>query len=181
MELIPGEARARVRPFGLTTTLSLTALLVVALAHQPFPATTRDFVIKPAVAGDFTFKTKELCLMERINKIRERHGLNRLRKDPHLGYVARQHAKTMAARGSYFHDATVGAKVTNWTVLGQNTGRAGSCKRMVRLFMDEPLHKENILGPWRWQGVGVKKGGRRYYFQHIFTAGGDPGNVFRIP
>jgi uncharacterized protein YkwD len=181
MKLIDREGLSHARPFTATSTLFLTALLLVASLNQTSPVVTRELVIRPALAGDFSFKQKELCVMERINKIRARHGLNKLRKDPQLGYVARQHSRTMAATGTVFHDDTVGAKVTNWIRLGQNTGRGPTCRYMVRSFKHDPVHKEIILGAWRWQGVGVKKGGKRYYFQHLFTSGGDPGNIFNIP
>jgi uncharacterized protein YkwD len=170
-----------VRPFSLPSTICLTLVLIVALVDQSSGPVARDLRIRPT-ATSFSFNEKELCIMERVNKIRERHGLNKLRKDPQVGYVARVHAGVIAAGRAIFHDDSFGAKLTNWTRAGQNTGRSSSCKLMVRAFMHDPVHKEIILGPWRWQGAGVKKGrDGKLYFQHLFTAGGDPGTTLRMP
>jgi uncharacterized protein YkwD len=174
------KSSPRVRPFSFTSTLCLTLVLVVSLINHPGTPLKSDLTIKPAAS--FSFNNRELCLMERINKVRARHGLNKLRKDPQVGYVARVHAITIARAGTIFHDATFGQKLTNWSSAGQNTGRSRTCQLMVRSFMHDQVHKDVILGPWRWQGAGVKKGrDGKFYFQHLFTSGGDPGTTLNMP
>jgi uncharacterized protein YkwD len=119
--------------------------------------------------------------MRKINHARARHGLGRLNRDKQLGYVARRHARRMAERGYIFHDARLGAKVTRWRSIGQNVGRGGGCKRLFRAFMHSLKHRSNILGAWRFVGVGAKKRGGRIYVQHVFELYRDPGNVYHFP
>lgn len=137
--------------------------------------------MKPAGAVGFSFKRSEKCVMRRINNIRQRHGLRALDRDPQIGYISRLHAITMAGTGSIFHDDNFGNEVTNWTRLGQNTGRGGSCRSTVRAFMHDPPHREIILGAWRHQGVGVHRAGGVLYVQHIFESKADPGNIYHVP
>jgi uncharacterized protein YkwD len=120
-------------------------------------------------------------MMRKINHARARHGLGRLSRDKQLGYVARRHARRMAERGYIFHDARLGAKVTRWRAIGQNVGRGGGCKRLFRAFMHSTKHRSNILGAWRFVGVGAKRRGGRVYVQHVFELYRNPGNVYHFP
>jgi hypothetical protein len=45
--------------------------------------------------GAYRFKRAERCFMRRINRVRARYGLRRLRWDKHIGYVARRHARRL--------------------------------------------------------------------------------------
>ena len=81
--------------------------------------------------GDWQFKDKEECFMRRINRIRKQHGLNKLRWDRHLGVVGRKHAYKLAKAGGIWHD-DIGAKVTRWRSLGQNTGKGPGCRKLTR-------------------------------------------------
>lgn len=87
----------------------------------------------------------------------------------------------MASDRSIYHDLRLGRKVTRWRALGQNVGRGGSCKRLFRVFMSSSVHRANILGAWRYIGVGVKSRNGNHYTQQIFESYKDPGNVYRYP
>ena len=137
--------------------------------------------MEPAASLGFSFKRSEKCVMRKINGIRRRHGLRELSRDPHIGYVSRLHATTMAGTRSVFHDDAFGTRVTNWERLGQNTGAGPGCRSIVRSFMQDPAHKEIILARWRHQGVGIQRSGGLLYVQHIFEAKADPGNVYNVP
>jgi uncharacterized protein YkwD len=130
----------------------------------------------------FHFRRLEECFMRRINTSRARHGLRRLGWDKQLGFVARKHARAMAHRRSVSHDARLGNRLTGWRALGQNSGTGKSCRQLVATFWGSPAHRTNILGRWRWFGVGVIRGrGGRLYVQQVFEFKSNPGNIYRFP
>ena len=119
--------------------------------------------------------------MHKINKARARKGLRRLRPDKHIGVVARRHAQSMAANYSVFHDYNMDDEITHWKRLGQNSGSGGSCKRMFWAFMRSSSHKANVMGRWKYMGVGVEKRNGKLFAQEVFEWRYDPGNVYRYP
>lgn len=119
--------------------------------------------------------------MRRINRARSRHGLRRLRRDKQLGYVARKHSVKMASASSLWHDGDMGRKVTRWRRLAQNTGRGGSCRALARSFMASQTHRTNILGRFRFIGVGTESRGGLIYAQQIFESRRNPGNIYHYP
>ncbi|HET7482814.1 MAG TPA: CAP domain-containing protein [Actinomycetota bacterium] len=150
------------------------ALIVVSV-----PASGNDVIMSRQRSWHFNYI--EDCMMRKINHTRMRHGLHALRADRQIGYVARRHAQKMAASRAVFHDADLGSEVTHWRLLGQNSGAAGGCKRLFRAFMHSAEHRANILGHWRFFGLGVQWGGHRLYAQQVFEARRDPGNVYHYP
>lgn len=168
-----------------------TWLLVVALLLSVFadgfegtPARsaeiTRERAGEAARAG-FRIKRAEKCMMRKINQRRARHGLRRLNWDAQLIYVARKHSNSMAANRAVYHDGYIGDRVTNWRRLGQNTGGGNGCRSLVKAFMRSPKHRSNILGRWRYFGVGTERRNGRLYVQQIFESRVDPGNVYQYP
>jgi uncharacterized protein YkwD len=119
--------------------------------------------------------------MRKINKVRHRNGRHGLAWDKQLGYVARGHANDMAGQGSVWHDYYVGQKVTHWRDLGQNTGRGGKCRKIFRSFMRSSVHRSNILGPWRYLGVGTEWRNGHLYVQQLFESRRNPGNIYSAP
>lgn len=119
--------------------------------------------------------------MRKINRVRARHGLRRFERDKQLGYVARRHANRIARSGSIYHDDGLGWKVTRWRRLAQNTGRGGGCKSLARAFMGSSKHRANILGRFRFFGVGTERAGRYLYVQQIFESRRNPGNAYNYP
>jgi hypothetical protein len=51
----------------------------------------------------------------------------------------------------------------------------------MRAFLGSYEHRDNILGHWRFMGVGTKWRGHRLYVQQIFEARRNPGNVYHRP
>jgi uncharacterized protein YkwD len=132
-------------------------------------------------SGGWSFNGSEKCFMKKINRRRQRNGKGALNIDRQLGYVARRHARTMARSGSMFHDADIGSKVTRWRTIAQNTGKGGPCKKMFKLFWRSSAHRANMLGPYRFIGVGVEKRGGKYYVQQVFESKRNPGNIWHKP
>ena len=129
----------------------------------------------------YNFKSAEVCFMRKINQARQRHGLSALQWDKQLGYVARRHARQMASNGSVYHDGNMGNEVTRWRSLAQNTGRGRTCRRTFRSFMASPPHHENVLGHYRFLGVGIEYRGPYIYVQQVFEKRVNPGNVYNWP
>ena len=88
----------------------------------------------------------------------------------------------MAGARSVYHDLALGHELTNWRALGQNSGSGDSCGQLVRAFWRSTGHRANILGRWRFMGVGVTQGSSgRVYAQQVFEFRSNPGNVYRFP
>lgn len=133
----------------------------------------------PASAGGAnSWNNPERCFMKKINKARARNGLNKLQADHDLGYVAMRHARRMASKGTMWEQANLGEKVTNWRTLGQNTGLGGKCRALFRAFMDSSPHQANILGDYKYFGIGAKWKKNRLYVQQIFEYKKNPGNIY---
>lgn len=156
------------------------AVLIVAVALTLFQTLAGPSA--HSLGRSYRFKHAERCLMKRINRHRARRGLHRLHWDKQLGYVARRHAKAMArAGGGIWHDSKLGQKITRWRSLGQNTGRGSRCRSLATAFWRSSGHRANILGRWRFQGVGIEWRNGRLYAQQVFESRINPGNVYTYP
>lgn len=164
---------------------SMIVVSIASLVLGAAPAANAAFVAEdPALAdtgGGFSYKRSERCLMQRVNRKRRTRGLSGLSWDKQVSYVARRHARSMAANRSVYHDWTVGDKVTRWRRLGQNSGRGARCKSVFRSFMRSSSHRANVLGTWRHLGVGTYRAGGKLYVQQVFESRRDPGNIYNYP
>lgn len=150
---------------------TIVALLSTHLAVSP-----------EAEAGSgYSFKKAEKCFMRKINRKRSQYGLRWLQRDKQLGYVARRHARSMARNSGVWHKGDLGSKVTNWRTLGQNVGRGGRCGRLFRAFWRSSKHRHNILGRWRFMGVGTQWRNGRLYVHQVFENRRNPGNAWQYP
>ena len=166
--------------FAPATVLGLAVLLVAEAA--PAPPVVRDLTIGVReTGGGFTFNAAERCFMKKINYSRAQHGLGPAKTDPQLGYVARLHAKAMARNERVYHDDAFGQRVTNWYRLGQNSGRGTGCRQVHRAFMQDPAHRDIILGEWNFIGVGIRSNNGRVYVQELFETTANPGNIYNTP
>jgi uncharacterized protein YkwD len=132
-------------------------------------------------SAHYRFRRSERCFMEKINMRRRHHGLRVLEWDKQLGYVARRHAQTLAYYQGVWHDNEIGHHVTHWRSLGQNTGAGHRCRELFHAFWRSSVHRENILGPYDFVGVGTSWGHHRMYVQQIFESRYNPGNVYSYP
>ena len=166
---------ARALP-GKPLTWALVGFLVVSV------------LVTPSIVGDasanaprYRYRAAEKCFMRKINEVRAAYGQRRLNWDKQLGYVARRHANVMANQGGVWHDQNLGRRVTRWKSLGQNTGAGGRCRKLFGSFMASAPHRANILGRWRFIGVGTRWEGHRLYVQTVFESRRNPGNVWSWP
>jgi uncharacterized protein YkwD len=170
--------KARARP-GRRLIWALVGLTILSTMTVAGPG------LAPAEAGKrnpkYRYRAAEKCFMRKINEVRAAHGQRRLNWDKQLGYVARRHARTMARHGGVWHDQNLARRVTRWQRLGQNTGAGGKCPRLFRSFLASSPHRANILGRWRFVGVGTRWKNHRLYVQTVFESRRDPGNVWSWP
>ena len=172
------SARALVRERNLIRS-SIIVLTTLAVAFTgPW---TSSLAGPERARGNYRFKSAEVCFMRKINQARKRHGLRTLRWDMQLGYVARRHARQMAGYNSVYHDPNVGQEVTRWRTIAQNTGRGRNCKRTFKSFMASAPHRANVLGRWRFLGVGIEHHGGYVYVQQLYEKNNNPGNIYHWP
>jgi uncharacterized protein YkwD len=130
------------------------------------------------------YKTSEKKFARKANAARANIGLGKLKLDPELSKVALKHTKEMVKANNLFHTSSdqLRARVTNWTLLGENVGVGGSVDSLHEAFMNSPSHAANILHlSYRYHGVGVVKAHGRMWVTVIFSATQDPGTTLRMP
>lgn len=88
------------------------------------------------------------------NAARAAAGLPALQRNAQLDAVAQAWAQHMAATNVLAHNPGLQTQVSDWSVLGENVGRAGDIPSVQRAFMNSPEHRANILDP-RYTQMGV--------------------------
>ena len=146
------------------------ALVEARLVSTPLSA-------PPSGAASFRFRALEKCFIRRVNVRRTRLNLPRLRWDRQLGYVARLHARAMAQEQRPSHNHRIGARITHWVSLGENVGEGQGCPELSRLFWRSGPHRSNIVGKWRYIGVGVAFRDGQLYVDQLFESWRNPGSV----
>jgi hypothetical protein len=166
----------------LIASVVMGALLLGVMSARSRASELNDDQSRARAHKRFRFSRAERCFMHKINHKRRIHGRRLLRWDWHIGYVARRHARRMARARRVWHDPELGRLVTRWSSLGQNTGGRGRrCGSMFGRFWASGSHRANILGRWRYVGVGVAWKAHRLYVQQVFEYRDNPGNVFGVP
>ena len=171
---------------SISTCLVLTPATAPASTSDAVPIAAKKSPDADLLGGKggsprYRFRAAEKCFMRKVNAARAANGQRRLNWDKQLGYVARRHANVMANQGGVWHDQNLGRRVTRWRSLGQNTGAGGRCRKLFGSFMASAPHRANILGGWRFIGVGTQWKGHRLYVQTVFESRRNPGNVWSWP
>jgi uncharacterized protein YkwD len=122
----------------LVTALSLTVAALGASTALATPALASP-------AGDLAAAT---------NAARAAAGLPALQRNAQLDAVAQAWAQHLASTNVLAHNPSLRSQVSNWSVLGENVGRAGDIPSVQRAFMNSPEHRANILDP-RYTQMGV--------------------------
>ena len=97
-------------------------------------------------------------MLRSMNRTRVHHDMHRLHLNLRLSHDARHHSRRMVNRGEIFHTADLASRVrpfgaTNW---GENVAKAGTVKRVKRMWMRSPSHRANVLrGSYHRAGVGI--------------------------
>ncbi len=119
-----------------------------------------------AVASGYSIERHVFAL---INEERARYGRSQLAWVERAADAARFHSNDMAVNNFFSHQDLGGKRVSaradafgisNWRSLGENiawlTGGTDTATRVVKLWMESPGHRENILNrSFRESGVGL--------------------------
>ena len=157
---------------------SIVVMIALAMVAASLVTTPRS---EAARRSRYSFKKVEKCMMKKINNRRANHGQGRLNWDAQLGYVARRHAKSMARNRTIFHDNNLTSEITRWRVLGQNVGMGRRCRGLFKAFWRSAPHRQNIMGTFRFVGVGSERRGGKIYVHQVFEHKRNPGNVYTYP
>lgn len=111
---------------------------------------------------------REARLLTQINHSRAVHGLRPLHARPGLMRYARDHARSMAARGYLFHTSNFNV-ICCWSAIAENIGVNVTVRSVHRAFMHSPPHRANLLNPrLRAVGVGVVRSHGQLWVTEIF-------------
>ncbi len=132
-------------------------------------------------AQSATIAQMEAKIRQRINEIRQDHGLNQLQANEKLAHVARAYSQQMAEKNFFSHTSPNGGTLAqrvssagiSYRLVGENLFKSTNAPEPVSLavqgWMDSPGHRENILHPgFRETGVGIWRDGNTYYFTQLF-------------
>ncbi|HEY7401091.1 MAG TPA: CAP domain-containing protein [Actinomycetota bacterium] len=106
-----------------------------------------------------------------INDARTNHGVPKLDLDVRLSQHAKHHSRRMADLNLVYHSAQVENWLSDvdWSIYGENIGKAHTLKRVKELWMASPAHKANVLNEkFDYVGVGVVKQGKWFWVTAIF-------------
>ena len=161
------EVRSLARRIAL---VALLALFVVPAA--PASAGCRGASLAPGEGSERAVRHATLCL---VNRERARRGLRRLETSRTLRRAAERHSADMVRR-DYFSHVTPGgadlldriratglAMASRTFTVGENlawgAGSTGTPRSIVRMWMNSPGHRANILRRgFRRIGIGIASG-----------------------
>jgi uncharacterized protein YkwD len=155
----------------------LPALLVLMAAWAG--SAPADDKKEPKKDAGFEMSKEEKDLLELTNKERAAEKLPPLEANPLLFKAARGHSANMAKQGEMKHELDGKGPGQRIREAGYQAVRAGEnigftenpkgpAEEMIRLWMDSPIHRSNILNPaYREIGIGLARGekGEIYYTQ----------------
>lgn len=117
-----------------------------------------------------TKNVESLQSVQLANGERNARGIRGLVIDDTLVEKAQAWAEHMAAVGGISHSRLTDGAGSNWRILGENVGVAGSVAEVNRLFMNSAPHRANILnGAYNRIGTGVAVVGGRYFVAQVFA------------
>lgn len=126
----------------------------------------------------------ESRFVDKINRTRERHGLEPVRIDPELSKVSQVHTNEMYSDRDLHHtpEETLRKRVRRWRILGENVGAGRSVDSLHRSFMESKEHRDIILLPdFRYVGTAVAYGSQRMWVTVLFEAYKNPKTSLKMP
>lgn len=136
------------------------ALLIAAAVASllALPQATPDALAAATRTGQEQYD--EWQLLDMINASRRSAGLPSLTMVSTWRETSRDHAEEMAAAGRIFRDDSLTADAQRvsscWTRLAENDGSGYSATSLHSAFMGSTGPRDNILGDYRYAGIGVE-------------------------
>lgn len=104
-------------------------------------------------------------MLEEVNAVRRKAGAPPLKLEGHLQKAAQEHAEDMLERGYFAHESPSGTTVRErstaagyeWKTIGENIAEGQfSVDEVMRIWMNSPAHRKNILDPHFTElGIGL--------------------------
>ncbi len=154
----------------------VTTVTPKPVATQPAPATQSP--------SDLVSQIEQYVLSE-TNAARAQNGLAALTTDSQVAAVARAHSQDMLSRNYFEHTnlsgCNPGCRLSNagyqWRSYGENIhwmsgyklSAQDSAKKIVNDWMNSPGHRANILGAFKYAGVGIAVSGDKIYSTTDYT------------
>jgi uncharacterized protein YkwD len=112
-------------------------------------------------------------ILAKVNAIRVNHGVRRLDCVSSVNDLAQSHSRRMASTGTLFHTPDLYSKLRSRIRLsawGENVGYAPRWRRVVKMWMNSPSHRHNMLnGRFARCGIGAVRSGARIWLTMIFV------------
>jgi uncharacterized protein YkwD len=94
----------------------------------------------------------DASLLREVNRVREQHGLGKLRADSRLRRAARSHSREMIQTNAFEHGA-FGNRMARFNVTGHlagenlawGTGASATARAIVAAWLASPEHRANLL------------------------------------
>jgi uncharacterized protein YkwD len=144
---------------GLAAVVAVLAALVVASSAAALPGAVSEA------------RSAEAAILERINEVRQSHGLRGLRLSMPLARAADAHARSMAGNGYFSHTSGDGTSMSSrierfyrssgyrrWSVGETLAWRSpgGSADVIVTMWLASPGHRQILLdGSFREVGIAA--------------------------
>lgn len=117
----------------------------------------------------------EKDVLKQTNQFRRSKGLNQLLMVDQLNAIAKKHSEDMARgrvafghEGFYQREALEKKKIKGVSTFGENVAYGPTSGKQVVLMWEKSAgHRHNLLGPFKYIGIGIAKDkqGRIYYTQ----------------
>jgi uncharacterized protein YkwD len=148
--------------FGSTIVLALSVLLAPASSAVETIVPVTEPVATTSHPAVGTWKPAEKKMMRWINRARTKRDISAVKRRKTLGYLGRQHSKTMRAAGTIFHsDVADTVGLLSWQIAGENVGVGPTARGLHEAFMDSPGHRANVLSrAYDRVGVGLVRDSR---------------------
>lgn len=162
------------------------ATILPIFVGQPYPLKGELKTIQNNRFED-TRKASEY-LIQRVNQVRQQHGLQVLTADKRLSFVAFKHSEDMSRR-KYFAHINPDAEDPNqrfhkqggYGQVGENIAFDISVSNAFNQLMKSPGHRANILQrDYTHLGIGVFFDGQHFYITQMFQAKQPAQNVAKV-
>lgn len=126
-----------------------------------------------------SLSSQEVKLLEKINQIRIKNGLEPLFVNPQLTQIARDYSQYMAEHNCFSHDCKgygleqdflrAGMRYASWTEnLGKGYISSETISNILQNWLNDPPHRENILNSSLSQtGIGIWSQGNQVYVTQL--------------
>lgn len=126
-----------------------------AAPPQATASESDSVVAEQAPARGPTYTANQRRVAELVNATRATHGLRAMTLNPALTRKAQQWAEHLAGINRLVHSNLTDGVPGNWLALGENVGRGRTIAIVHVAFLNQPQHRELILGRFNRIGTGV--------------------------